>query len=60
MEHEASLRQQLRRQAAAYSDHVAEVLRVQATELEKRCVCVVLVIMLGDWLLVKTFVENSA
>lgn len=38
VEHEASLRQQLRRQAAAYSDHLAEVLRVQATELDKRCV----------------------
>lgn len=37
-EHEASLRQQLRRQAAAYSDHLAEVLRVQAAELEGRLV----------------------
>lgn len=35
-EHEASLRQQLRRQAAAYSDHLAEVLRVQETELQDR------------------------
>lgn len=33
-----SLRQQLRRQAAAYSDNLAEVLRVQATELENRLV----------------------
>ena len=47
MEHETSLRQQLRRQAAAYSDHLAEVLRVQETELEKRCVFVVLLILLG-------------
>ena len=37
-EHEASLRQQLRRQAAAYSDHLAEVLRVQETELQDRSV----------------------
>ncbi|XP_068710164.1 MICOS complex subunit Mic60-like [Montipora foliosa] len=35
-DHEASLRQQLRRQAAAYSDHLAEVLRLQETELKDR------------------------
>ena len=48
MEHETNLRQQLRRQAAAYSDNLAEVLRVQAAELEKRCVFLILVVLLGD------------
>lgn len=36
--HETTLRQQLRRQAAAYGDHLAEVLRVQAVELDNRFV----------------------
>lgn len=37
IEFEKELRQQLARQAAAHSDHLKDVLRVQCQEMEKQC-----------------------
>ena len=37
VEFEKELRQQLSRQAAAHSDHLRDVLQVQATELDRQC-----------------------